>query len=295
MTLRSMTGFAQAAGGVGAYRWQWEVRSVNGRGLDVRLRLPPGHEALEVKVREAVAKKLARGSVSIGLSLQKDGGCGEVRLNEAALAGVLAALERLQRSGSFDRPRPEAVLQIKGVLEFSEPEEDEAALTARTRAMLADLETALARLGESRRAEGGRLAAIIEGQLVTVDAIVQNIAGLPYRQPAQIQRRLEEQLKRLLEAAPALDPVRLHQEAALLATKADIEEELGRLKSHVVAARDLLASSEPVGRKLDFLSQEFNREANTLCSKSNDVEITRAGLELKATIDQMREQVQNIE
>ena len=290
-----MTGFAQAVGATGGYRWQWDVRSVNGRGLDVRVRLPQGLESLELKAREAVTRRLARGSVAVGLTVQREGGAGEVRLNENALASVLAAVSKLRATGDFDLPRPEGILAIKGVLEAVDSTEDEAAVAERTRAMLADLDKALLRLGEARAEEGARLTPIVERQLASIEAVVGRITALPSRRPAEIQRRLEEQLKRLLEAAPALDAARLHQEAALLATKADVEEELVRLRAHIGAARDLLSSDEPVGRKLDFLSQEFNREANTLCSKSNDVEITRAGLELKATIDQMREQVQNIE
>jgi uncharacterized protein (TIGR00255 family) len=216
-------------------------------------------------------------------------------LNENVLKGVMLALSRVQECGTFDRPRPESVLAIKGVLEFAEATEDEATVAAQTRAMLGDFDAVLLKLVDARAGEGGRLAAIVQGHLDEVEAIIGRIALLPCRTPAQIRIRLEEQLKRLLEAAPTLDPTRLHQEAAVLATRADNEEELGRLKAHVVAARELLATSEPVGRKLDFLSQEFNREANTLCSKSNDLEITKAGLDLKAIIDQMREQVQNIE
>lgn len=292
---RSMTGFAQAAGGLGGVRWHWEVRSVNGRGLDVRVRVPTGFEALELKVREAVARRIARGNLAVSLTVQRESGSNEVRLNEGVLKGVMLALSRVQECGTFDRPRPESVLAIKGVLEFAEATEDEATVAAQTRAMLGDFDAVLLKLVDARAGEGGRLAAIVQGHLDEVEAIIGRIAVLPCRTPAQIRIRLEEQLKRLLEAAPTLDPTRLHQEAAVLATRADIEEELGRLKAHVVAARELLATSEPVGRKLDFLSQEFNREANTLCSKSNDLEITKAGLDLKAIIDQMREQVQNIE
>ncbi len=295
MTLRSMTGFGQAAGAAAGYRWQWDIRSVNGRGLDVRLRLPQGFEALELKAREAVARRLARGSVAVGLTVQREGGAGEVRLNETALTSVLAAVAKLRATGDFDRPRPEGILAIKGVLEAVDSTEDEAAVARRTRAMLDDLDKALERLAEARAEEGARLKPIVESQLASIEAMVVRISALPSRQPAEIRRRLEEQLNRLLEAAPALDPSRLHQEAAILATKADVEEELVRLRAHIAAARDLLSSDEPVGRKFDFLSQEFNREANTVCSKSNDVEVTRVGLELKATIDQMREQVQNIE
>ncbi len=295
MTLRSMTGFAQAAGSLGDTRWQWEVRSVNGRGLDVRLSLPPGHEALELKAREAVTKQLARGNVSLNLTVSRESGTSEIRLNEAALQAVLKALARVRSSGDFDKPRPEGILAIKGVLEVSEGQDGEGAIAARNAAMLADLDAALKKLTEARAGEGARLATVLDAQITTIEALTARVAAAPARAPAQIKARLAEQLKRVMEAGPGLDEARLHQEAALIATRGDIAEELARLNAHVAAARDLVASTEPAGRKLDFLSQEFNREANTLCSKSNDVEITRVGLELKHTIDQMREQVQNIE
>src|SRR5581483_10130541 len=241
MAIRSMTGFARADGVTGSVAWAWEVRSVNGRGLDMRLRLPPGYEQLEPRIRETVGKRIARGNLSINLNVKRSDGETSIRLNEAALAQVLAALERLKTRMEVAPPRPEALLGIKGVLEVVEPEESEAETQARTKAMLAGLAEALDGMVRAREAEGR------------------------------------------------------HLEAAILATRADVEEELKRLGAHIAATRELLASGEPAGRRLDFLAQEFNREANTVCSKSNDAETTRAGLELKAVIDQMREQVQNIE
>ncbi len=295
MTLRSMTGFARCDGSDGGYRWHWEVRSVNGRGLDIRFRLPPGCESLEPLLREAASRRVARGNLTVGLTLQRQSGQGEVRINEAALATVLSAIQRIRAAGDFASPRPEGVLALKGVLEAGEPDESEAELEARQRRMLADFEAALEALGEARAAEGERLATILSDQIAAIEAIVGRIAASPARSPDAIRKRLADQLARILEAGPGLDPARVHQEAALLATRADIAEELDRLTAHIAAARDLLATGAPVGRKLDFLAQEFNREANTLCSKAGDVDITRLGLELKALIDQMREQVQNIE
>ena len=295
MTPKSMTGFARRDGARGEMRWHWEVRSVNGRGLEIRLRLPPGHEALEPRIREAAGRRLARGNVSVTLTLGRESGASEITLNEAALAQVLAALDQVRAMGDFDKPRPEAILGIKGVLETSEPVETEAETEARHGAMLRDFESALGGLIEARAGEGARLAAVLAEQLAAIEAQVAIVAKAPARTPAAIRKRLEEQLRRLTEAGPGLDEVRLHQEAALLATRADVEEELARLAAHIAAARELIAAREPVGRKLDFLAQEFNREANTLCSKAGDVDITRAGLELKAIIDQLREQVQNIE
>ncbi len=295
MAIRSMTGFARADGVTGSVAWAWEVRSVNGRGLDMRLRLPPGYEQLEPRIRETVGKRIARGNLSINLNVKRSDGETSIRLNEAALAQVLAALERLKTRMEVAPPRPEALLGIKGVLEVVEPEESEAETQARTKAMLAGLAEALDGMVRAREAEGRHLEAAIRGQLAAIERLVAAIAAAPARSPEAIRSRLKEQLARLMETGASLDEARLYQEAAMLATRADVEEELKRLGAHIAATRELLASGEPAGRRLDFLAQEFNREANTVCSKSNDAETTRAGLELKAVIDQMREQVQNIE
>jgi uncharacterized protein (TIGR00255 family) len=295
MTLKSMTGFARADGARGATSWGWEVKSVNGRGLDLRMRLPPGYEALEPKVREMVGQCVTRGSVNVGLVVKRADGVSEIRLNEAALKQVVAAAARVQAITGASAPTTEGLLNQRGVLEFVETSESDEEAEARTAAMLAGLKTALAQLVESRAAEGRHLAQIMRDQLADVERLVGLVAASPARSTDAIRRRLEEAVARIVDTSTALDPVRLHQEAALLAARADVEEELKRLTAHVAGARDLLKAKEPVGRKLDFLAQEFNREANTLCSKSNDPDITRAGLDLKATIDQMREQVQNVE
>ncbi len=295
MTLKSMTGFARRDGARGAVRWHWEVRSVNGRGLDVRLRLPPGYEGLEHRVREVTPKRITRGNLAVTLTVQRDAGSSEMRLNQAALEQVLAAISAVRAKGDFDKPRPEAILALKGVLEQSEAVDSEAETESRQSAMLADYDTMLGSLSESRAQEGARLGLVLNDQIGQIEALTRTVAASPARTPETIKRRLEEQVRKLLDAVPSLDRDRLHQEAVLIATRADVEEELARLRAHVAAARELLAAREPIGRKLDFLAQEFNREANTLCSKANDVEITRAGLALKTVIDQMREQVQNIE
>jgi uncharacterized protein (TIGR00255 family) len=295
MTIKSMTGFARADGTQGATGWHWEVRSVNGRGLDTRLRLPPGYDGMEVRVREAVAKRVARGSITVNLNVKHGEGTTQLRLNEAALRQVLAALDSLRATTEVAAPRPEALLGIKGVLEAVEPEDSEPQMQARAEAMLASLDAALDGMVRAREAEGRRLEAIVLEQVASIERLVAVAAGSPARSPDAIRQRLKDQVGRLLEAGANLDEGRLYQEAALLATRADVEEELKRLGAHIVAARELLAAREPAGRRLDFLAQEFNREANTLCSKAIDPETTRAGLELKAVIDQMREQVQNIE
>jgi uncharacterized protein (TIGR00255 family) len=290
-----MTGFARKSGSHGGTNWHWEVRSVNGRGLDVRLRLPPGYEGLEAGIRENLARRLARGSVSISLNVQREGAPAEIRLNEAMLAQALAAVARIRAAGDFERPRADGLLALRGVLEVVEPVEGEEDAALRQKAMMANFDEAVLDVVAAREAEGQRLAPILGAQISTIDVLTDRVAGSPSRNPEAIRKRLKEQVAKLLEATHTLDETRLYQEAALLAQRADVEEELKRLKAHVSAARELLAAREPVGRKLDFLAQEFNREANTLCSKANDVEVTRLGLELKAVIDQLREQVQNIE
>jgi uncharacterized protein (TIGR00255 family) len=295
MAIKSMTGFARADGATGNLSWHWEVRSVNGRGIDIRLRVPPGFEGLEPRIREILGKRIARGSLTVNLSVRRAHGQALIQLNEAALKQVLEALDRLRQAVPVGPPSAEALLGIKGVLELVEAEESDAEVVARTEAMLANLGEALDSMVRARAEEGRRLQAIVLDQLAAIERIVAMIARLPARSPEAVRQRLIEQVGRLLEAGATLDENRLYQEAALVATRADTEEELKRLAAHLSAARDLLQSPEPAGRRLDFLAQEFNREANTLCSKSNDVDTTRAGLELKAVIDQMREQVQNIE
>ncbi|PPD28561.1 MAG: YicC family protein [Hyphomicrobium sp.] len=295
MSLKSMTGFARADGALSGVTWHWEARSVNGRGLDVRVRLPPGYDHLEPTVREAVGKRMVRGSVTVNLSLQREGGTTHIRLNEAALAQVLTAIDRVRQLTGSDRVRPEAVLALRGVLEITEPVDDDATIVARNSALLASLDTALDGLVSARRGEGRRLEDIMAAQLTEIDRQVGIVEKAPGRTIEAVKSRLAEQVARLVESSSVLDPQRLAQEAVLAVTRADVEEELKRLRTHIEAARELLAEPGAVGRKFDFLAQEFNREANTLCSKASDPDSTRAGLALKTVIDQMREQVQNIE
>lgn len=295
MTLKSMTGFARADSAAGPTRWHWEVRSVNGRGLDLRLKLAPGYEALEPRVREAAAKRLKRGSIAIALAVKREEGVTQIKLNADLLQQVLTAAERVRVAVGGESVSVDSVLAVKGVLELIEVPESEEEMEERTQAMLASLESALDGIEAARASEGARLCAVLLDLLTAIERCVDTIAVSPARTPEVIQARLREQVARLMEASASFDEARLHQEAVLLATRADIEEELQRLRVHVAAARELLDAAEPVGRRLDFLSQEFNREANTLCSKANDGDITRMGLQLKALIEQMREQIQNIE
>ncbi|WP_153769411.1 YicC/YloC family endoribonuclease [Labrenzia sp. CE80] len=297
MTLASMTGFARIQGEAGVVRWTWELRSVNGKNLDVRIRIPAGLENLEQKIRERCAKVLKRGNVSVGLSMKRDEGEAALTVNESALESVLEAIELLRsRVPEVAPPTLDGILAQKGVFELKEQEDDEETRAAMFVALLESLDRALDELVAMRRSEGAAINAIITKQIDTVASLTARAEGLPSRQPEAIKARLSAQVAELLDAAGgALDPQRLHQEAAILATKADIREEIDRLHAHVEAVRELLAAGGAIGRRLDFLAQEFNRETNTLCSKSNDVELTAIGLDLKAVIDQMREQIQNLE
>jgi uncharacterized protein (TIGR00255 family) len=290
-----MTGFARADGLHGDTSWHWEARSVNGRNLDLRLRLPSGFEALEIKTRALAQEKLARGNCTISLWVKREGGQLEIRLNEAALRQAQAVAERAQDMTGLKHARLDTLLGMRGVVEAVEGEESEEAQAALHHALLASLTAALDALVRARANEGERLQSVIEKQLAAIGTLVERTAGAAARQPAAVAARLGEQIARLAEPGSSLDPERLHQEALLLAAKADIQEELDRLRAHVAAAEELTRSDQPVGRKFEFLAQEFNREANTICSKAADIEISRTGLELKTVIDQLREQVQNIE
>jgi uncharacterized protein (TIGR00255 family) len=295
MTLKSMTGFARTDGVHGDTSWFWEVRSVNGRSLDLRLRLPSGMERLEAGARGLCQERLARGNCTVNLGVKRETGQMEIRLNEAALAQAFAVAQRARDLTDLKAARLDTLLAMRGVVETVEPEESEEAQAALTHALLAGLAAALEQLISARAAEGERLQRVIEKQLAMIEEFVGRAAAAVARQPEMLAARLKEQIARLSETGASLEPERLHQEALLLAAKADIQEELDRLRAHVAAANELIASGEPAGRKLEFLAQEFNREANTICSKASDIEISRTGLELKSVIDQLREQVQNIE
>lgn len=285
-----MTGFARATGPDPSRAWTWELRSVNGRGLEVRSRFPGGLDHLEPAVRAAVAKRLARGNVSVTLTLSQAEAGARLRLNRAALDDVLAIVRELHGRIDVAAPRIDGLLALRGVLEAAEETKlpDEPSL-------LAGLDKGLAELARVRDEEGGRLETLMAGHLDQIEQLTRNAAACAGAQPAAIKARLQSKLDELLGGSPALPPERLAQEAALLATRADVREEIDRLNAHVAAARALFREGGAIGRKLDFLSQEFNREANTLCSKSDDMELTRIGLDLKAVIERMREQAANIE
>ncbi len=295
MTLQSMTGFARSEGSSGRSRFAWELRSVNGKGLDIRLRLPSGLERLEPEVRRLISEKFSRANLQAGLTLTLAETRVEAVLNRDALNAVLALREEL---GDLVDPSPlrlDTLLGIRGLVDIREAEEDEAGLAARDAAIMVGLADALIRLQHMREAEGAALASVLRGQIGRIADLVEIVEKDPSRMPDELARRLSMQIEALLQDGSIFDRDRLHAEAALLATKADLREEIDRLKAHVAAAGDLIDRGGPVGRRLDFLAQEFNREANTICSKSNSAAVTAAGIELKVVIDQFREQVQNLE
>jgi uncharacterized protein (TIGR00255 family) len=295
MPLFSMTGFARRDGGGEGYRWTWELRSVNGKGLDIRLRLPPGFESIEMAARERLSAGLARGNVQAALATHQQPAAGRIRINEEVLAEVTTAMEKIAGRLQVQPPTLDGILSIRGVMEAADAELDEEARERLGDLILADLANALADLVAVRGREGNAIAAVLRARLDEIERLVRSAEASPARSPDAIRTRLAEQIAALLDAAPTLDPDRLYQEAVLLANKADIREEIDRLDAHIAATRELLARNGPVGRRLDFLAQEFNREVNTLCAKSNDRALTAIGLELKSLVDQLREQIQNLE
>ncbi|MCE1237150.1 MAG: YicC family protein [Hyphomicrobiales bacterium] len=295
MPLYSMTGFARRDGTAGSQRWTWELRSVNGKGLDVRLRLPPGLDRLEIQARRRLSDRLVRGNVQAALTLTRETQATTLRINDEVLEAVLAAMNRIADKIDATAPTLDGILAIKGVLETSEVEDDEDARAALDAALLAGLDGAVEDLVAARAGEGAAIGRVLLGQVDEIERLTAAAEAHPARTPEAIRARLAEQVEALMGAVPALDPQRLAQEAVLIATRADIREELDRLTAHIAEARRLLTGGGAVGRRLDFLTQEFNRETNTLCSKANVRDLTGIGLDLKAVVDQLREQIQNIE
>jgi uncharacterized protein (TIGR00255 family) len=295
MVLSSMTGFARGHGVAGPYAWSWEIKSVNAKGLDLRLRLPPGWDAIEGPARKNATEKLSRGTVYANLTVERKGVLPTVKINEPVLNAVLATLKSL--SGKVDAAKPtlDGILALKGVIEVTEDDEREEDRRAAEVAIIAGFDKLLADLVAMRREEGATLGRLLSARLDEITALAARAEAAPGRKAEAIKARLAEQVASLLAASARFDSDRLHQEAILMATKADIREELDRLASHGAQAKKMLADGGPVGRRLDFLAQELNRESNTLTAKSNDVELTNIGLELKSTVEQFREQVQNLE
>jgi len=291
-----MTGFARRDGETSACAWTWELRSVNGRGLELRLRLPPGFEAVEPAVRQRMSAVLKRGNVTATLTVVWTRGEAGVRINQDVLQALLALVPQIRAQlPDCAAPTVDGLLGLRGVIDVEDTAPAGEARAALEAALLAGFDEGLTQLRSVRGAEGERLATVLRAQLDRIAELTAQAGGLAAAQPEAIHTRLREQVQALLDAVPALSADRLAQEAALLAVKADLREELDRLVAHAQAARALIGGGGAVGRQLDFLCQEFNREANTLCSKSSNVELTRVGLDLKVVIDQMREQVQNIE
>lgn len=295
--IHSMTAFATRRGTGAGFSWTWDLRSVNARGLDLRLRLPEGLDGFEQSVRTAVNGAMKRGSVTLGLKLSRDASDAQLTLDPAqldrALEAIRAVQERAGRLGvALSAPSPAEILAQRGVM-VSRDETDVA--QGIVPSLLEDLSILLSDFLEMRAQEGAAIAAMLEGQLSEIASLIDAAQSAADARRETQQKSVADALAKILEASAEVDPERLHQELALIAIKADVTEEIDRLRAHVTAARDLLAGGGAVGRKLDFLAQEFNREANTLCSKAQSKDLTAIGLDLKASIEQMREQIQNVE
>ncbi|MFZ0109464.1 MAG: YicC/YloC family endoribonuclease [Pseudolabrys sp.] len=295
MALSSMTGFARGQGAAGPYAWNWEIKSVNAKGLDLRFRLPPGWDAVEVPARARAVEKLSRGSIYANLTVDRKGVQPTAKINEPVLGAILSTLKSLSGKVEAAPASLDGILSLRGVIEIAEEDEREEDHRAAVVAIITGFERALSAMVDMRRAEGSTLGQLLTTRLDEIATLTDRAERAPGRKPEAIRSRLAEQVAVLLSASERFDSDRLHQEAILLAAKADIREELDRLSSHVTQAKKLLVNGGAIGRKLDFLAQELHRESNTLTAKANDVELTNIGLELKSVVEQFREQVQNLE
>jgi len=295
MMIQSMTGFARASLADEMASASWELRSVNGRGLEAKLRLPPGLDRLEQPAKQRIAKRFSRGNIQASLSVTRGAALCRPVVDEELLTALARLSHRLVEEHGAAPARADGLLALRGVMDLPDAGLDDETGERLDALALSALDQALEELFAARREEGASLRLVLLDHVAAIEALTLRAEADPSREPANIRQRLQEQVKLLFDAAPALDEARLHQEAAFLATKADIREEIDRLKTHIASARALIEAGGPVGRKLDFLAQEFNRESNTLCSKSNASSVTAIGLELKVVVDQFREQVQNLE
>jgi uncharacterized protein (TIGR00255 family) len=295
MALSSMTGFARSHGVSGPYAFEWELKSVNAKGFDLRMRLPPGWDDLEAVAKKRAGEVLSRGTVYANLNVKRTNPVSTVRINEEVLASIVNVAGVL--AGKIDAVAPsiDGLLAIKGVIEVVEPENNEAEDKAAKAAAGTAFDQALLELVEMRQREGVTLGQILSQRMDEIERLASKAEAVPGRKPEAIRTRLAEQVTALLETSDRFDADRLNQEALLIAAKADIREELDRIASHISQAREMISRGGPIGRRLDFLAQEFNREVNTCCSKSNDIELTNTGLEMKNVVEQFREQVQNLE
>jgi uncharacterized protein (TIGR00255 family) len=290
-----MTGFARSHGISGSYAWAWELKSVNAKGLELRLRVPPGWDAVDNPVRARAAELLSRGTVQGTLTVTREGILPVVRVNEAVLSAVIQTMRDLAERIEAAPPSLDGILGMKGVVEVADQDESEDERQAAEAAVVTGFVTALEALAAMRRNEGVALGVLLNTRLDEIATLTAQAEAAPGRRPEAIKAKLTEQIAAVLGSSDRFDADRLHQEAILLATKADIREELDRLVAHVAQARGLVKKGGPVGRRLDFLAQELHRESNTLCAKANDLELTNIGLGLKSVVEQFREQVQNLE
>ena len=295
MALSSMTGFARSHGASGPYTFEWELKSVNAKGFDLRLRLPPGWDEIEALAKKRAGEVLSRGTVYANLNVKRANAVSTIRINEDVLNSIVKVAGVLASKIDAVAPSIDGLLSIKGVIEVVEPEGNEEEDKVAKAAAAAAFEQALANLVEMRCREGGTLGQILNQRMDEIEKLARKAEAAPGRKPEAIKARLAEQIAALLETSDRFDPDRLNQEAIMIAARADIREELDRIASHVAQAREMIGKGGPVGRRLDFLAQEFNREVNTCCSKSNDLELTNTGLEMKNVVEQFREQVQNLE
>lgn len=304
-----MTGFARLDGGTTlspdpaanadaadrALQWTIELRSVNGKGLDIRLRTPASLDGLDQELKKLISKKLGRGNVTLNLNLKNNSSGKRLELDEDAFRDVLGAAEKAAKISGLPMPDLGTLLTNRSVLKETENQQTETQTATLHQAITSDIEAAIDQLIRAQQEEGRALQSTIEERLTTIASLTKDATETSEAQAEGLKQRLGDALSKLLTEAETMDEARLHQEAMLIAVKADITEELDRLRAHIDQANDLLTRDEPVGRRFDFLCQEFNREANTLCSKASSKELTYIGLELKTIIDQLREQVQNIE
>ncbi|MCF6196190.1 MAG: YicC family protein [Emcibacter sp.] len=290
-----MTGFARTAGSWENYHWTWEIKSVNGRALDVRCRVPSGYDGVEQMARKAMKAAIARGSVNINLQLSRDTEGVNFKVNQKMLDALVEVATQTAMNNHLPQPGLDALMTVRDVIQYVEPEEDDATIKARDAALSASFEETLSAFKSARDVEGAALQTVLAELLDEIERLVKQADSLATEMPELIRQRYMDKVNALLSDNNAIDPERIAQEVVLLATKADIKEEIDRLYAHIEAGRTHMKADGQIGRKLDFLTQEFNREANTLCSKASDIRLTDVGLSLKTAIDQFREQVQNIE
>jgi len=295
MTLSSMTGFGRAEGHFENYSWVWEIRSVNGKGIDVRMRIPPGLDVFDQFVKLVLKKAFSRGNLNVSLQLQKEDSEAEINVNEQVLDKLIAVAKEAAIKHDLSMPSIDRLLSIRDVVEITDMDDSEQKVKDRDDALKSSFMDAARSLTQSRDDEGSATFDMLSNVLDEIESLLKQGEEIAAKQPDALKIKYQEKVAALFDNKRGLDQDRLAQEIVLLATKVDVKEETDRLNAHITSARTLLREKGPVGRKLDFLTQEFNREANTLCSKSSDITLTNIGLSLKTAIDQFREQVQNVE